>query len=177
MSRIGKKAITIPSSVTVQLDGHVLSFSGRNGTLILPVVDGVRAFVSGDELRFERVGDAVTQRAKHGLMRALARNMVEGVSVGFSKKLDIQGIGFRAEIKSRVLILSLGYSHVIEFAIPDDVTVALDKDGKLLVSGPDKTRVGQVAADIRAFRQPDRYKGKGIRYLGERVALKEGKSA
>lgn len=177
MSRIGKKAVSIPSSVQVQLDGNVILFSGKNGQLSLPVVQGIVAHVSRDEVRFERMGESLVQRAQHGLMRALARNMVEGVSVGFSKRLDIQGIGFRAEVKAGRLMLNLGYSHVVEFIIPDDVSVVVDKDGKLVVSGADKARVGQVAADIRAFRRPDRYKGKGIRYYGERIVLKEGKSA
>jgi large subunit ribosomal protein L6 len=116
-------------------------------------------------------------RARHGLLRALAGNMVTGVSTGFTKRLEVQGVGFRAEVKGKSLVMNLGYSHQIDFPVPDDVAIAVEKDGKIAVSGIDRARVGQVAADIRSFRKPDRYKGKGVRYVGEHIALKEGKSS
>lgn len=176
MSRIGKKPITIPTGVAVSIADKVVKVKGPKGELSMPLVEGVSAIVEGNALSFERANDSGTIRARHGLMRALARNMVEGVTQGFTRKLEVQGIGYRAEVKGKTLLLNLGYSHPIEFAIPADISISVEKDGKISISGADKGRVGQIAAIIREYRSPDRYKGKGIRYEGEVVRRKEGKS-
>lgn len=177
MSRIGKKAIPLPSGVSATVAGQVVKVKGSKGELSLSLLDGVSARVEGAELVFERSSEAGQVRARHGLLRALAGNMVTGVSAGFTKRLEVQGVGFRAEVKGKSLVMNLGYSHQIDFPVPDDVQIAVEKDGKIAVSGIDRARVGQVAADIREFRKPDRYKGKGVRYVGEHIALKEGKSS
>jgi large subunit ribosomal protein L6 len=177
VSRIGKKPVSLPDGVRAVVRDDVLEIAGPRGLLSLTVVDGVSVLVEGGQVLVQRAGDSGDLRSKHGLVRALVRNMVEGVSGGFTRRLEIQGIGYRAEVKGSVLVLSLGYSHAVEFPIPSDVRVAVEKDGKVAISGADKGRVGQVAAIIRRFRPPDRYKGKGVRFEGERVILKEGKSA
>jgi large subunit ribosomal protein L6 len=177
VSRIGKKPIAVPAGVAVSIADQVVTIKGPKGELKLPVVPEVEVKLEGGALVFHRSSESGVVRAKHGLMRALARNMVEGVSTGFTRKLVIQGIGYRAEVKGKNLVLNLGYSHPIEFSIPSDVQISVDKDGKISISGADRARVGQIAAIIREYRSPDRYKGKGIRYEGEHIALKEGKSA
>lgn len=177
MSRIGKLPIQIPSGVTVTVGADKVSVKGPKGSLehFLPAHVAVK--VDAGNLVVERSGDEKQARANHGLMRALCRNMVQGVSTGFERKLEIQGVGFRAEVKGKNLVMSLGYSHPIEYAIPTGIAIATSKEGGISITGIDKQQVGQVAADIRAFRKPDSYKGKGIRYSGEYVRLKAGKSA
>ena len=177
MSRIGKKIIAVPAGVVVSVDDGSVKVKGPKGELSLALVPHISATVESGTLSFQRDGESGDVRASHGLMRALARNMIVGVTQGFTKRLEVQGIGYRAEVKGKNLLLNLGYSHPIEFAIPADVQITVEKDGKISVSGANRERVGQVAANIREFRKPDRYKGKGIRYEGEYVALKEGKSA
>ncbi len=177
MSRIGKKPIQIPAGVHVSVAGGVVNVKGPKGELKLDLAPTVSAKIDQDGLVFERSGEGGKVRAMHGLMRALASNMVVGVSTGFTRKLEIQGIGYRAEVKGKSLFLNLGYSHQVEYPIPSDVQISVDKDGKILLSGAAKDRVGQVAANIRAFRRPDHYKGKGVRFEGEYIALKEGKSS
>jgi large subunit ribosomal protein L6 len=177
VSRIGKKAIPLPAGVSAAVSGHVVSVKGAKGELSLSLLDGISARIEGSDLLLERSSEAGQVRARHGLLRALAGNMVTGVSTGFTKRLEVQGVGFRAEVKGKSLVMNLGYSHQIDFPVPDDVAIAVEKDGKIAVSGIDRARVGQVAADIRSFRKPDRYKGKGVRYVGEHIALKEGKSS
>lgn len=177
MSRIGKQPISIPAGVTIKIDGNVVAAKGPKGELTTKLMDGITARIEGGTVVFERGGEDRTSRANHGLMRSLANNMVVGVSKGFEKRLLVQGIGYRAEVKGKQLVLNLGYSHPIEFDIPGDVQIAVDRDNKITVTGIDKSRVGQVAANIRDYRKPDRYKGKGVRYEGEHVALKAGKSA
>lgn len=177
MSRIGKQPVTIPSGVTVSVTNGTVAVKGPKGELKLDLVDPITAKVEGSEVIFERPNDSRTARSLHGLMRSLASNMVTGVSEGFEKKLEVQGIGYRADVKGKNLVMNLGYSHLIEYPIPADIDISVDKANVITVSGIDKARVGQVAANIRAFRSPDRYKGKGVRYQGEYVALKAGKSA
>ncbi|HMV65233.1 MAG TPA: 50S ribosomal protein L6 [Myxococcota bacterium] len=167
----------IPAGVQVSVSGDDVVVSGKRGQLGMKLVSGISARVDGGALVFERAGETTDVRAKHGLMRALARNMIAGIAEGFTRKLEIQGVGYRAEVKGKTLVLNLGFSHPVEFPIPSDVSIAVEKDGKLVISGLDRARVGQVAANIRKFRPPDRYKGKGVRFEGERVVLKEGKSA
>lgn len=177
MSRIGKKPIEIPSGVTVTVADGTVKVKGAKHEMVVPLVANITARVEGTTLIFERGGETGDVRAAHGLCRALARNAVVGVSAGFSRRLEVIGIGYRAEVKGKSLVLNLGYSHPIEFPIPADVNITVDKDNKITLSGHDKGRIGQVAAIIRGFRPPDRYKGKGVRFEGEHVAIKEGKSA
>jgi len=177
MSRIGKKIISLPANVQAQISAGTIKVKGPKGELSVDVVENISASLEGTTLTFTRTGETTAVRAAHGLMRALTQNMITGVTTGFSKKLEIQGVGFKAEVKGKTLVMALGYSHPINFEIPADIQIVVDKDGKLLVTGIDKARVGQVAANLREFRTPDRYKGKGIRYEGEHISLKAGKSA
>jgi large subunit ribosomal protein L6 len=141
------------------------------------MVDLVSVVQQDDQLVFSRANESKQAKSNHGLMRSLVQNMVTGVSAGFSKQLEIRGVGYRADVKGKQLVMNLGYSHPINFAIPDGIDVVADKGGKISVAGIDKQLVGQVAANIRAFREPDHYKGKGVRYVDEYVRLKAGKSA
>jgi large subunit ribosomal protein L6 len=177
MSRVGKRPIELPKGVTVSVAGSTVTVKGPKGTLETVVPASVSAKVEGNQLVFERAGEDRVARANHGLARALARNAVVGVSEGFTRRLEIQGVGYRAEVKGKNLVLSLGYSHPIEVPIPADIQISVDKDNKITIGGISRDRVGQVAANLRSYRTPDRYKGKGVRYEGEHVALKEGKSA
>lgn len=163
--------------MTVTIDGDAVTVNGPKGTLTQTIADRVSVRQDGDELVFERADESRVARANHGLSRALVNNMVVGVTGGFSKRLEVRGIGYRAEVKGKNLVLNLGYSHLIEYPIPDDISIAVDRDNKITVTGIDRARVGQVAANIRDYRKPDRYKGKGVRYEGEYVVLKAGKSA
>ena len=173
MSRVGKKPIPLPKGVKVKI-GDVLEVSGPKGTLTVPIQPGVRVSELAGELHVVRSGDE--HAAAHGLTRALAANAVNGVSSGFSRELDIVGIGYRADVKGKVATFTLGYSHPIEFLLPDGVDLKIDKQTHLVVSGYDRQMVGQVAANIRALRKPDPYKNKGIRYTGEVLRKKEGKT-
>ena len=177
MSRIGKLPIEVPSGVSVTL-GSSIAVKGPKGALERPIVDGVSITKEGNLLNVHRASEERQHRANHGLMRALVANMVAGVTKGFERKLEIHGIGYKAESKGSKLVLSLGYSHPIEFVAPTGVSLAVDaKNTKITVSGIDREAVGQTAANLRSYRTPDHYKGKGIRYVGERVRLKAGKSA
>lgn len=177
MSRIGKSPIAIPAGVTVRFDGGAFQVKGPKGELSMGMVDRISCEISADTVVFTRDGEDRVARANHGLMRSLAANMVHGVSEGFSKRLEVNGIGYRADVKGGQLVMNLGYSHLINYDIPSDVSIEAGRDNKITVSGIDKQQVGQVAAIIRGFRPPDRYKGKGVRYEGEHIALKTGKSA
>ncbi len=178
MSRIGRKPVTIPANVDVRVEDGNLRVKGPKGEIVRKVAPGV-SFEFGDKVvNVNREGDSGPVRAAHGLMRALLANMVKGVSAGFTKNLEIIGVGYKAEVKGKQLVLSLGYSHPIEYPFPSGIDIAVDpKDRtKIVVSGFDKEAVGQVAAELRGFRSPDSYKGKGVRYVGEHVRLKAGKS-
>jgi len=177
MSRIGKKPIELPSSVklTVGAAGEI-SVAGPKGTLEWSLPKKVTATLSGSTLSFDREDESREVRAKHGLSRALVANMIKGVSDGFVKDLEIQGVGFKAAVKGQVLDLSLGFSHPILFPIPDGIKVTVADNTKVKVEGIDRQLVGQVAADIRAYYPPEPYKGKGVRYAGEKVNRKEGKT-
>lgn len=178
MSRIGKLPIDVPAGVTVTV-GDVVTIKGPKGQLEQSIVDGITVAVDDGVIVVSRNSDSKPVRAKHGLMRALLNNMVVGVTKGFERKLEIIGVGYKAESKGKSVTFNLGYSHPIEFTPPDGVTVLVDKskNNKLTVSGIDKQAVGQVAANIRGFRKPDSYKGKGVRYVGEYIRLKAGKAA
>ena len=173
MSRVGKKPIPLPKGVKVKI-GETLEVTGPKGTLQVPIAPGVRVSELAGELHVVRSGDE--HAAAHGLTRALAANAVNGVSSGFTKELDIVGIGYRADVKGKVATFTLGYSHPIEFLLPDGIEVKIDKQTHIVVSGHDRQMVGQIAANIRALRKPDPYKNKGIRYTGELLRKKEGKT-
>jgi large subunit ribosomal protein L6 len=175
MSRIGKHPVTVPSGVQAQLAGRTLTVKGGLGTLSLMVSNNVTAQISDGTITIAPANDTKQARAMWGTTRALVNNMVTGVSNGFSVGLEINGVGYRAAVQGPMLNLQLGYSHDINFPIPADVKIACERPTVITVSGADRQRVGQVAAEIRAFRPPEPYKGKGIRYAGETVRRKEGK--
>jgi large subunit ribosomal protein L6 len=175
MSRIGKNPVAVPNGVQVQLSGHTLTAKGGLGTLNLVVSSEVTATVTDGEITIAPANDSKQSRAMWGTTRALVNNMVTGVSKGFSVGLEITGVGYRAAVQGANLNLQLGYSHDIAFPIPADVKIACERPTVITVTGADRQRVGQVAAEIRAFRPPEPYKGKGIRYSGETVRRKEGK--
>ena len=176
MSRIGKKPIGIPSGVTVDIADGELSVKGPKGTLSAPVPTGIGAKVEDGELVLEWPDDSKESRSRHGLARALANNMVVGVSDGFVKRLEIEGVGYRAEVKGKSLNLLLGFSHPVEMPIPEGLKVAVEANTKVSVEGADKQQVGQFAADVRSLRPPEPYKGKGVRYEDEHIRRKVGKA-
>lgn len=177
MSRIGKQPIPLPENVKVYLTNIEVQIEGPKGKLSSPIPDGISCEQKDNELVFCRRDDTGQQRSFHGLARALAANAVHGVSQGFVKELDIVGVGFRAEMKGQSLTFNLGYSHPIEYPIPNGIEVKVDKQTHISVSGADRQQVGQVAAVIRSLRKPDPYKNKGIRYTGEVLKKKAGKAA
>lgn len=177
MSRIGKMPVPVPSGVTVQVGDGRVQVKGPKGQLEQALPAHVQVASEAGRITVTRDGEHRQARANHGLTRALIRNMVVGVTQGFEKKLEIVGVGYRAEIKGKNLVLNLGFSHPIEYPIPAGVSVAVDKAGAITVSGISKQQVGEVSADIRSFRRPDAYKGKGVRYSGEYIRIKAGKSA
>jgi large subunit ribosomal protein L6 len=177
MSRIGKQPIPIPQGVKVQLDGLTVRAEGPKGKLSQAVPAGLTPKVTDGVLVIERSGEDRRVRALHGLARALVANMVTGVKDGFERKLEIVGIGYRAQMQGKSIQLALGYSHPVLFPLPDGVTAEIDKQTAITLRGPDKAVLGQTAAKLRALREPDPYKGKGIRYSGEVVRRKVGKKA
>ena len=177
MSRIGKAPITIPGGVEVKADQEVVRVKGPKGELVSRIPAGISVTISDGEVRFARANDEPQQRSFHGLLRSLVANSVEGVTKGFTKDLEIVGVGYKAEVKGKSVVFALGYSHPINFAIPDGISVALDaKAGKLTISGADRQKVGQTAAEIRSLRVPDPYKAKGIKYANEIIRRKVGKA-
>jgi large subunit ribosomal protein L6 len=176
MSRIGKQPIAIPPKVKVEINGQKVQVEGPKGKLKWELPKRTSLKVDGGQIIVSRVNEESQSKAMHGLSRALLNNMVKGVTVGFVKKLEIQGVGFKAAVQGKVVNLSLGYSHPINYTIPDQVKVTVEDNTKLTVEGPDKRIVGQVAAEIRSFYPPEPYKGKGVRYVGEHVERKEGKT-
>lgn len=177
MSRIGKKPVSLPKGVTVVTSESSVRVKGPKGELERHVAHGVSFSQEGEVLNVLRENEEATVRANHGLMRALVANMVQGVTLGFSRQLEIHGVGFKAEVKGKTLVLNLGFSHQIVYPFPSGITVDVEQNTKLAVKGIDKELVGQVAAELRGLRPPDSYKGKGIRFQGERVRLKAGKAA
>jgi large subunit ribosomal protein L6 len=176
MSRIGKQPITIPPKVKVEVKGQKVSVEGPKGKLAWELPRRTAAKVEKGIIVVSRENDQAEVKALHGLSRALVNNMVHGVAEGFSKRLEIQGVGFKAAVQGKTVNLSLGYSHPIVYNIPDQVTVKVEENTKIIVEGPDRQTVGQVAAELRAFYPPEPYKGKGVRYSDERVVRKEGKT-
>jgi len=178
MSRIGRNPITVPSTVTVDVVDGVVTVKGPNATMTRNVPEGITFSQEGDILTVDRVSDETSHRALHGLTRTLVSNMVIGVTTGWTKELEIIGVGYRAAAGAPgVLDLALGFSHPVQFTAPEGVTFEVPAPTRVIVKGPDKEVVGQVAASIRKIRKPEPYKGKGVRYLGERVMRKAGKAA
>jgi len=174
MSRIGNKIIPVPSGVKIQLKDGSVEVQGPKGKMNVRVPHGIQFEQKDSTLTAKRASDE--QRALHGLARALVANAVIGVTQGFKKELDIVGVGYRAEVKGKNVVLALGYSHPIEFPIPEGIQVTVEKQTHITVSGADKNQVGQIAANLRALRPPDPYKQKGIRITGERLKKKAGKA-
>jgi len=177
MSRIGKNPIPIPAGVTVKIDGNTSTVKGPKGEHKQHIPSGLLFEEKDGMLTVNRSDESKPMIAKHGLVRALIANQVTGVTEGFAKKLEIIGVGYRAAVKGKVLDLQLQFSHPVEYPIPDDISINCPDNTHIEVSGVDKQRVGQVAAEIRAYRKPEPYKGKGIRYEGEQVVRKAGKAA
>ena len=176
MSRVGRKPIPIPKDVKISLAEGQVSIQGPKGSLVTPVPRGITPKLEGTELVFSRQNDERQQRAFHGLAQALAANAVKGVSVGFSKDLDIVGVGYKAAVEGSKVVFALGYSHPVVYPIPEGIKIAIEKQTRVTISGIDRQKVGQVAAEIRDLRPPDPYKQKGIRYVGEVLKKKAGKA-
>jgi large subunit ribosomal protein L6 len=176
MSRIGKLPIEIPKGVKIGFVDSILTVQGPNGKLVRPIMSCVTLNISETSLEVTRNDETTSSRSAHGLSRTLINNMVVGVTKGFQTDLEINGVGYRAEVKGKELVLSLGYSHPVNFLIPDGITIEVEKMTKLSVKGYDKEMVGQTAAKIRSFRSPEPYKGKGIKYADETILRKAGKT-
>ena len=175
MSRIGKKPVSIPASVTVTLNGADMTVKGPKGELAIKFVEHVNVEHANDQVTVTAKNDSKLARSMWGMQRTLVANLVEGVSEGFTKKLEINGVGYRAQLKGSSLNLQLGYSHDIDFAIPAGIKIECPTQTEIIISGIDKQLVGQTAAKIREYRKPEPYKGKGIKYEGEYIFRKEGK--
>ena len=175
MSRVGKNPVTIPQGVTVDVAGGVATVKGKLGTLKLPITKEVDVSVKDGKVWVKPVQENTQSRVLWGTTRANLRNMVEGVSKGYSKALEINGVGYRAAVQGKNLQLQMGYSHDVLYPIPEGITIKCEKPTAVLISGYDKQKVGQVAAEIRAVRPPEPYKGKGIKYDTETILRKEGK--
>ncbi len=175
MSRIGKKAVPVPAGVTATIEDRTLSVKGPKGVLSMPLADDISYDVRDGEIGVMPANDTKRARAFWGMQRTLVANLVTGVSDGFTKVLEITGVGYRAAVQGSNLRLQLGYSHDVDFAIPDGITIKTPDQTTVEISGMDKQRVGQVAAEIRRWRKPEPYKGKGIKYRGEYIFRKEGK--
>jgi large subunit ribosomal protein L6 len=176
MSRIGKLPVAVPPKVKIEVKGQKIFVEGPKGKLDFELPRRTSIKVDGGNLVVSRDGEDAEAKALHGLSRALINNMVKGVSEGFVKKLEIQGVGFKAVVQGKLVNLSLGYSHPLNYPIPDQITVKVEENTKLTIEGPSKQLVGQVAAEIRSFYPPEPYKGKGVRYSDEKVRRKEGKT-
>jgi large subunit ribosomal protein L6 len=176
MSRIGKQPVPVPPTVKVEIKGQNVHAEGPKGKLdfLLPQRTSIK--LENGQLIVSRDGDDAQAKALHGLSRAMVNNLVKGVSEGFVKKLEIQGVGFKAAVQGKVVNLSLGYSHPVNYPIPDQIKVTVEENTKLTVEGPSKHVVGLVASELRAYYPPEPYKGKGVRYVGEKVVRKEGKT-
>lgn len=177
MSRVGRKIIPLPKGVEVAQKGNDVVVKGPKGSLTTPLVKGIGVKIENGQVEFTRSDEERQTRAFHGLMRALVANNVTGVSEGFKRELDIIGVGYRAEVKGREVVFQLGYSHPVRFPIPEGIDIAVDKGGRVTVTGIDRQQVGQTAAEIRSLRAPDPYKGKGIKYTDEVIRRKAGKAA
>ncbi len=176
MSRIGRAPIPVPAGVEVKIDGHTVTVTGPKGTLSRTLNEEMTITMEGNEILVTRPNDNIKERSLHGLTRTLINNMVVGVTQGFEKKLEIQGVGYNAQMQGKNLKLSLGFSHPVIVEPPEGITITTPSSVVIVVSGADKEKVGMVAAEIRSWREPEPYKGKGIRYSGEHVRRKAGKT-
>lgn len=177
MSRIGRKPIKVPAGVTVKIEENTIRVEGPKGKLSHPIMPNIKIEQEGDTIFVKRENDEKQTRAFHGLMRAKLANMITGVSVGYTKELELVGVGYRAEVQGNTINFTLGYSHPVKYVLPNGVTATVDKQTKIILSSADKEVLGQTAANIIALRYPDAYKGKGIRYAGQVIKLKPGKTA
>ena len=177
MSRIGQKPIEVPDKVKVAVQGPLVNIEGPRGKLKHTLPAGIEARLEGKTLLVEKKGETRQHKALHGLSRSLLANFVQGAHEGFTKKLEIQGVGFKAAVVGKGLNLNLGFSHPVVYDIPDDIKITVTENVNVLIEGADKQKVGAVAADIRAYYPPEPYKGKGVRYAGEQIIRKEGKTA
>ena len=176
MSRIGKLPVAIPNGVTVAVDGNTVNVKGPKGELTHRLPNGISVNRTDDSLNVQRASDETNHKALHGLTRSLIANMMEGVTKGYQKQLEITGVGFKAEVRPYGLQLALGFSHAIEYRAPAGIKLSAPQPTQIVIAGPDKMMVGQVAAELRSLRPPEPYKGKGIRYAGEVVRRKAGKA-
>jgi large subunit ribosomal protein L6 len=177
MSRIGKKPVVLPEKVHVEIKGQTINVKGPKGELNWDWPDKMKVSANEGTVLVERSGDTKTEKALHGLTRSIISNMVFGVSQGYQRVLDITGVGYKAQVKGDTILLTLGYSHAIEYQLPEGIKAAVDpKQVQITLTGIDKQKIGQVAASLRTLRSPDAYKGKGIRFAGERLKLKVGKA-
>jgi large subunit ribosomal protein L6 len=176
MSRIGKQPIAIPAKVKVEVKGQKVFIEGPKGKLDFQLPRRTTVAVANNQLTVSRAGEDAESKSLHGLSRSIINNMVKGVSDGFVKKLEIQGVGFKAAVQGKLVNLTLGYSHPLNYSIPDQIKVTVEENTKLTIEGPNKQVVGQVAAEIRSYYPPEPYKGKGVRYSDEKVIRKEGKT-
>ncbi|MEP9356587.1 50S ribosomal protein L6 [Xanthobacter sp. KR7-65] len=175
MSKIGKLPVAIPAGVTASLDGQTVKVKGPKGALELTLVEEIAAKIEGSELQVSMTGETTRHKAMWGMSRTLVANLVEGVTKGFEKKLEITGVGYKAAVQGKNLNLSLGYSHDVIYPIPEGIQIVTPKPTEVVITGIDRQKVGQVAAEIREFRGPEPYKGKGVKYAGEFIFRKEGK--
>jgi large subunit ribosomal protein L6 len=176
MSRIGKRPLPVPQGVTIKLEGSKVSVKGPKGELSRVVHEEMKVRMDGNQMLVERPSDESKHKALHGLTRALLKNMIEGVTTGYAKTLEIQGVGYKAEVRPPGIRLTVGFSHPVDFKAPAGIKLTVDNNVLVKVEGPDKELVGQVASEIRKVRPPEPYKGKGIRYQGEQVRRKAGKT-
>ena len=175
MSRIGKKPVAIPAGVQASINGGIIEVKGPKGTLSMPLADDISYAIEANEIRVSPANETKRARAFWGMQRTLVSNLVVGVSDGFTRVLEITGVGYRAAVQGKILRLQLGYSHDVNYEIPDGITIKTPDQTTVEISGSDRQKVGQVAAEIREYRGPEPYKGKGVRYAGEFIFRKEGK--
>ena len=175
MSRIGKKAIAVPTGITANVEGQTVKVKGPKGALQVVLHDDVAVKLDGGEIKVDPRSDSKRARAQWGTSRTLIANLIAGVTKGFEQRLEINGVGYRASVQGKNLQLALGYSHDIVYPIPEGIAIATPRPVEIVISGIDRQKVGQVAAEIRAFRKPEPYKGKGVKYSDERIFRKEGK--
>jgi len=175
MSRIGKKPIAVPSGITANVEGQTVKVKGPKGSLAVVLHDDVEVKLDGGQIKVDPRADTKRARAQWGTSRTLIANLISGVSKGFEQRLEINGVGYRAAVQGKNLQIALGYSHDIVYPIPEGITIATPRPVEIVISGSDRQKVGQVAAEIRDYRPPEPYKGKGIKYAAERIFRKEGK--
>jgi large subunit ribosomal protein L6 len=175
MSRVGKKAIAVPSGVTANVEGQTIKIKGPKGALSLAVHDDVEVKLDGGQIKVDPRSETKRARSQWGTYRTLIANLISGVTKGFEQRLEINGVGYRAAVQGKNLQLALGYSHDVVYPIPEGITIATPRPVEIIISGADRQKVGQVAAEIREYRPPEPYKGKGIKYSDERIFRKEGK--